>query len=97
MRATKTDSKSKDGITVGLIDSIITIAAVLSKRGDLHDQDSASVREAMKDLKSDNNVSWLLTGQSAEEWSESRRMVSIAVDGLKRMKEPNPPPPASPQ
>ena len=78
----KTDSKTKHGITVGLIDSIITIAAVLAKRGDLYDQDSPAVREAMKDLKSDDNVSWLLTRKTAKRWQDDREAISIAVKGL---------------
>lgn len=75
----KSDSKTKDGITVGLIDSIITIAAVLAKRGDLHDQNSAAVREAMNDLKSDENVSWLLTAKTVEMRLLDQKMVDLVV------------------
>lgn len=46
-----TDCRTEDGITVGLIDSIITISRILSQR----DLSSHNVKEALKDLKSDKD------------------------------------------
>lgn len=77
------ESNSKHGITVGLIDSIITIAAVLYKRGDLHDQNNKEVREAMKNLYEDDNVSWLLTRKTANQWKKDREAISLAIKSLK--------------
>lgn len=76
-------AESKHGITVGLIDSLITIAAVLVKRGDLHDQDSKDVREAMKNLYEDDNLSWLITRKTAKEWAKDRESISIALKSVK--------------
>lgn len=53
---TETDCREEDGITVGLIDSLISIARVLVKR----DFKSESVQEALKDLRSDKDVAKIL-------------------------------------
>lgn len=53
------DCRSEVGITVGLVDSLISIARVLARR-DLTDHD---VLEAIKDLRSDEDVAYLLGGQ----------------------------------
>ena len=52
----KSDCRSPEGITVGLIDSIITAARVLSYRQFTH----AAVLEALKDLREDSDVKRLL-------------------------------------
>lgn len=53
------DCRSEVGITVGLVDSLISIARVLVRR-DLTDHD---VLEAIKDLRSDEDIAHLLGGQ----------------------------------
>jgi len=52
MTHTYTDCRSETGITVGLIDGIIAIARVLSKR----DHSSPEVIQALKDLRTDEDV-----------------------------------------
>lgn len=51
-----TDCRDEDGITVGLIDSLISISRVLAKR----DFSSDSVKEALKDLGQDEDVSKII-------------------------------------
>jgi hypothetical protein len=53
---TQTDCRDEVGITVGLIDAIISIARILSKR-DLID---SSIKEALKDLSSDEDVDFII-------------------------------------
>lgn len=51
-----TDCRSDDGVTVGLIDGIISSARVLAKR----DLSPPAVAEALKDLRADEDVAQLL-------------------------------------
>ena len=51
-----TDCRSTEGVTVGLIDGLITIARVLT----LRDLSPASVQEALIDLRSDEDLSRVL-------------------------------------
>jgi hypothetical protein len=51
------DCRTKDGITIGLIDSLIFISRVLSKR----DLRSPEVLEALKDLQTDEDLKYLLS------------------------------------
>lgn len=51
-----TDSRTENGITIGLIDSILTCASVLRSRN----LDNPEVGEALKDLVSSKELSWLL-------------------------------------
>lgn len=46
------DCRSKDGVTIGLIDAIISIARILAPR----DCSSAAIREALSDLRDDEDV-----------------------------------------
>lgn len=48
----KTDCRTEEGITVGLIDSLISIARVLSKRN----LSSSEIKEALQDLREDEDV-----------------------------------------
>lgn len=56
MAETHTDCRSDEGVTVGLIDSIISIMRVLVHR----DMDAECVREALKDLREDEDVKTVL-------------------------------------
>lgn len=56
MITTETDCRSEEGITVGLIDSIIAISRVLANR----DFSSPSVIEALKDLREDSDLNSIL-------------------------------------
>jgi hypothetical protein len=49
------ECKSEDGITVGLIDAVISICRVLSKHSNLHSPTTA-IMDAMEDLRSDPDV-----------------------------------------
>lgn len=51
-----TDCRSNEGITVGLVDAIISIARVLARR----DLDHPDVIEALKDLAYDEDVKAIL-------------------------------------
>ncbi|MEU8196353.1 hypothetical protein AB0C10_21455 [Microbispora amethystogenes] len=53
-----TDCRTPDGVTVGLVDGIIATARVLRER----DLTSPAVREALRDLAEDEDVSSLLSG-----------------------------------
>lgn len=61
-----TDCRSEDGITVGMIDAMISIARVLRTRNLNND----SVLEALKDIRSDEDIAWILKNQMDEnyEW-----------------------------
>lgn len=50
------DCRSEEGITVGLIDSIISICRLLSKR----DMEDISIKEALKDLSADEDFNFIL-------------------------------------
>jgi hypothetical protein len=51
------ESKTREGMTIGLIDSIICLCRLVSER----DLDTKEVQEALKDLRSDDKVIELLT------------------------------------
>lgn len=54
------DCRSEEGITVGLIDSLISIARILSKR----DLMTSNAQEALKDLASDEDIAAVLAAAS---------------------------------
>jgi len=56
METMETDCRSEVGITVGLVDGMISMARVLRHR----DLSSPEVQEALKDLQSDEDVAFLL-------------------------------------
>lgn len=56
MTSTSTDCRTDEGITVGLVDTIITAARVLRQR----DLTGPAVMEALNDLRADEDVAWLL-------------------------------------
>lgn len=56
MAETHTDCRSEEGVTVGLIDSIISIMRILVHR----DMDAKCVQEALKDLREDEDVKTVL-------------------------------------
>lgn len=56
MTVTATDCRTDVGVTVGLIDTIITAARVLRDR----DLDHDAVREALADLRADEDVAAVL-------------------------------------
>ena len=55
-----TDCRSEDGITVSLIDSIISICRVLKTR----DLTSGDAQEALKDLSDDEDLKYILSQQN---------------------------------
>lgn len=60
MAETHTDCRDPDGITVGLIDTIITAARVLAGR----DLTAPAVREALADLHGDEDVAAIILAVS---------------------------------
>lgn len=56
MTETSTDCRTEEGVTVGLVDAVISLARVLRGR-DLADP---AVVEALRDLASDEDVEWLI-------------------------------------
>ncbi len=55
-RGCTTDCRLENGVTVGLIDAIISIARILRKR-DFNDE---AVKEAILDFKSDEDINFLI-------------------------------------
>ena len=55
---TVTDCRTDVGVTVGLIDGMIAMARVLANR----DLTSKAVTEALKDLRSDEDIALVLGG-----------------------------------
>lgn len=56
MYEVETDCRSEEGITIGLIDSIIFISRVLVRR----DLDSEAIQSVLSDLKNDEDLGKLL-------------------------------------
>lgn len=54
------DCRSEEGVTIGLIDAMISIARVLAKRNLA--LGSENVHEAIKDLRSDEDIAYLVGG-----------------------------------
>lgn len=52
----ETDCRTSDGVTVGLVDAVISIARVLRHR----DLTPSAVVEALRDLASDEDTEWLI-------------------------------------
>lgn len=69
MNHTETDCRTEEGITVGLIDSIIAIARLLRTR----DLSSDAVKEALFDLKSDSDVGQLFDNHWIVSYLQSNR------------------------
>lgn len=92
MAADTVDCRSTDGITVGLIDAIITTSRVLRDRP----LSGVSVREALADLAGDEDVAHLLwiaelsaptlATQLLDAKTELRRQIDL-VDELRRQLE----------
>lgn len=86
---TETDCRSKEGVTVSLIDAIISIARVLVE----HDlESSVAVREALLDLASDEDLrslSLMAEHQSFKLDSDSSTL-SVSTKGNKRVRELRP-------
>lgn len=86
---------SEDGITIGLVDAIITVAATLSERleaevtrrrdiygGDADDRAylSRDVQEALEDLAGNKTVRDLL-------WPRDDKCMDLIINAAKRLKE----------
>jgi hypothetical protein len=56
MTETVTDCRTEEGVTVGLIDSLITICRILRRR----DLSSPAIQEALKDLAQDEDLRFCL-------------------------------------
>lgn len=54
-----TDCRSEEGVTIGLLDSIIFIARVLSKR----DFESETIQSALRDFRNDEDVRKIMDSQ----------------------------------
>jgi hypothetical protein len=55
---THTDCRSETGVTVGLIDAVITMVRLLTER----DLSAPEVQEALKDLRQDEDLRKVLGG-----------------------------------
>lgn len=51
------DCRSEEGITIGLVDALISISRILSKR----DLNSPQIKEALKDLVGDEDLKFILS------------------------------------
>ena len=56
------DCRTAEGITVGLIDSLISVCRVLAPRLDV--EKSSAVTEALRDLRADEDVARVCSGRS---------------------------------
>lgn len=63
MADTYGDCRSEEGVTTGLIDAVISIARVLARR----DFTPPAVREALADLRADEDVAALLAAAALRE------------------------------
>lgn len=92
----KTDCKTRDGITIGLIDSLITICRVLTPR--LNKLDTSvgwfpkEVKEALIDLYEDKDVQFVLTRLTqspyVEDKDQYRKLLSTVTDYIRENKIP---------
>lgn len=78
MNTTATDCRSEVGITVGLIDGMIAIARVLKQR----DLSSPEVRQALKDLRSDEDIYSLLNCQQNALTTQEEITPYVGVDAI---------------
>lgn len=62
MTESSTDCRSEEGITVGLIDAIITLFRVLRRR----DLSGLAITEALKDLANDEDFLWFCPNELPE-------------------------------
>lgn len=67
------DCRSPEGVTIGLIDAIISIARIVAKR----DLKNPAVQEALKDFAQDEDIQkiiyeagWALEKDDLNEWAE---------------------------
>lgn len=81
MNHTETDCRTEEGVTVGLIDSIIAVARILKDR----DLSSTAVKEALRDLKSDKDVSQLFDNHWIVSYLESNTPNLEYVHGYRRV------------
>ena len=95
MKTTKTNCRSQVGITVGLIDSLISISRVLASR--LRDRDIpqhnpyiGAIYEALADFSTDKDVMYVAGIYEAskiapltEQDMENREFVRKAIEGIK--------------
>lgn len=76
-----TDCRTDEGIEVGLIDAIISIARVLRQRGI---KAYPASLEALKDLHTDEDVDWLM--KQAED-AQNNLLVPAAGDAAKEKED----------
>jgi hypothetical protein len=70
MGETHTNCRAETGITVGLIDALISVSRVLAKR----DLTAPEIAEALKDLRADDDVSTILTAETPCSTTAKRRI-----------------------
>lgn len=92
-----TDCKSRDGITIGLIDSLLAIARVLAPR--LHRAEKYTsgegwipqdVREALRDLHEDTDINYIMiAGPYNKNWvsDDDRNMLDSISTTAKYLRE----------
>lgn len=78
---TNTNCRSEEGITVGLIDAVISICRVLKHRR----LKTQACSEALKDFQSDEDVKFLMTYETdiKETYSPEQRLNSFGEDTYK--------------
>lgn len=70
------DCRSENGVTIGLIDSIISVARILRHR----DFNAPQINEALLDLRSDEDIQFLLGYKSNSEQPERREDIQNLKD-----------------
>lgn len=66
---TETDCRTEEGITVGLIDSILSVAKVLKTR----DLMGEAIQEALLDLQNDESIKFILSNNRIIDFEEYTR------------------------
>lgn len=78
----QTDCKTEIGITVGLIDGIISITRILVDR----DWDAPEIQEAIKDLREDDDMKRLMDigelSDAKKYIKEQEKTISVLCDAL---------------
>lgn len=78
MRQTNTDCRSEDGITVGLIDALISIFRILATR----DLASYDVSEALDDLRTDTNAMQVIPSMAGMVVNRGYRRIGCTSCGI---------------
>lgn len=87
---TNTECKSYEGVTVGLIDSLMSIAKVIREREAQAEHDgnySEAVEQALEDLRQDDDMAWLMNWDAENGASLLKAALNDKKDENKLLRE----------